>query len=315
MKIVITDRDTVTSGDLSLDSLERFGEVVSYGLTSAGQLIERIADADVVLCNKTQITAEVMDACPKLRYVGLFATGYNNIDVVHAREKSITVCNAGEYSSDAVAQLTFAMLLELCTSLSRYSAYTSSGGWITSPVFSAFIHPQRELAGMTLGIVGCGSIGRRVARIAGAFGMKVLVYTRTPEKCPDMECVTFDELLGRSDAVTVHCPLTEATAGLFNADAFAKMKQGAFFINTSRGGVVNEPALREALDSGKLGGAALDVLATEPMSAECPLLGAKNLIITPHVAWAPLETRQRLLGIVESNIEGWLRGEPRNVVS
>ena len=315
MKIVITDRDTVTSGDLSLDSLERFGEVVSYGLTAPDQIVERIADADAVLCNKTQITAEVMDACPGLRYVGLFATGYNNIDVVHAREKGITVCNAGEYSSDAVAQLTFAMLLELCTSLSRYSAYTSSGGWITSPVFSAFIHPQRELAGMTLGIVGCGSIGRRVARIAEAFGMKVLVHTRTPEKCPDMECVPFDELLSRADAVTVHCPLTDATAGLFNADAFARMKQGAFFVNTSRGGVVNEPALREALDSGKLGGAALDVLAVEPMSADCPLIGAKNLIITPHVAWAPLETRQRLLGIVESNIEGWLKGEPRNVVS
>ncbi|MBE6759758.1 MAG: D-2-hydroxyacid dehydrogenase [Ruminococcaceae bacterium] len=315
MKIVITDRDTVTSGDLSLDSLERFGEVVSYGLTAPEQLIERIADADAVLCNKTQITAEVMDACPKLRYVGLFATGYNNIDVVHAAKKGITVCNAGEYSSDAVAQLTFAMLLELCTSLSRYSAYTASGGWVTSPVFSAFIHPQREIAGMTLGIVGCGSIGRRVARVAAAFGMKVLVYTRTPEKCPDMECVSFDELLSRSDAVTVHCPLTDATAGMFNAEAFGKMKQGAFFVNTSRGGVVNEPALREALDSGRLGGAALDVLAVEPMRADCPLLGAKNLIITPHVAWAPLETRQRLLGIVESNIEGWLKGEPRNVVS
>ncbi len=315
MKIVITDRDTVTSGDLSLDSLERFGEVVSYGLTAPDQLIERIADADAVLCNKTQITAEVMDACPNLRYVGLFATGYNNIDVVHAGKKGVTVCNAGEYSSDAVAQLTFAMLLELCTSLSKYSAYTSSGGWITSPVFSAFIHPQRELAGMTLGIVGCGSIGRRVARIAEAFGMTVLVYTRTLEKCPEMECVSFDELLSRADAVTVHCPLTEATAGLFNSDAFGKMKQGAFFINTSRGGVVDEPALREALDSGKLGGAALDVLATEPMSAGCPLQGAKNLIITPHVAWAPLETRQRLLGIVEGNIEAWLKGEPRNVVS
>ena len=315
MKIVITDRDTVTKGDLSLDSLSRFGEVVSYGLTSPEELIDRIADADAVLCNKTNITAEVMDACPKLRYVGLFATGYNNIDVTHARRKGITVCNAGEYSSDAVAQLTFAMLLELCTSLSGYTAYTAEGGWVTSPVFSAFIYPQRELAGMTLGIVGCGSIGRRVARVAEAFGMKVLVYTRTPSRCPDMECVSFDELLSRSDAVTVHCPLTEATAGMFNAGAFGKMKQGAFFVNTSRGGVVDEHALREALDSGKLGGAALDVLAVEPMRADCPLLGAKNLRITPHIAWAPLETRQRLLGIVENNIECWLRGEPRNVVS
>ncbi len=315
MKIVITDRDTVTSGDLSLDSLERFGEVISYGLTAPHELVERIADADAVLCNKTQITAEVMDACPKLRYVGLFATGYNNIDVVHAAKKGITVCNAGEYSSDAVAQLTFALLLELCTSLSRYAQYTSSGGWITSPVFSAFIHPQRELSGMTLGIVGHGSIGRRVERIAGAFGMKVLVYTRTPGKVDDTEYVSLDELLSRSDAVTVHCPLNEATAKLFNAETFAKMKPGAFFINTSRGGVVDEPALREALDSGKLGGAALDVLAVEPMNADCPLIGAKNLIVTPHVAWAPLETRQRLLSIVENNIDCWLEGKPVNVVS
>lgn len=315
MKIVITDRDTVTNGDLPLDSLSRFGEVVSYGLTPADQLIERIKDAEAVLCNKTQITAEVMDACPSLRYIGLFATGYNNIDVAYARKRSITVCNAGEYSSDAVAQLTFAMLLELCTSLSSYKAYTTSGGWVTSPVFSAFIYPQRELSGMTLGVVGYGSIGQRVARIARAFGMRVLVYTRTPGKDADAEYVSFDELLSRSDAVTVHCPLTDATAHMFDEAAFAKMKPGALFVNTSRGGVVDEPALREALDSGKLGGAALDVLAVEPMSADCPLIGAKNLIVTPHIAWAPLETRQRLLGIVERNIENWLRGEPTNVVS
>lgn len=315
MKIVITDRDTITNGDLDISCLERFGEVVSYGLTAPEELIGRIKEADAVLCNKTQITAEVMDACPSLRYIGLFATGYNNIDVVHARERGITVCNAGEYSSDSVAQLTFSMLLELCTSLSKYMAYTSSGGWVTSPVFSAFIYPQKEMAGMTLGIVGYGSIGRRVAKIARAFGMKVLVSTRTPGKDPEAEYVSFEELLERSDAVTVHCPLTEATAKLFNAEAFEKMKPGALFINTSRGGVVDEKALRGALDSGKLAGAALDVLAVEPMSAECPLIGAKNLIITPHIAWAPLETRERLLDIVAGNLEGWMNGRPVNVVS
>lgn len=315
MKIVITDRDTVTKGDLSLESLGRFGEVTAYGLTSPEELTERIKDADAVLCNKTRITAEVMDACPSLKYIGLFATGYNNIDTEHARKKGITVCNAGEYSSDSVAQLTFAMLLEMCTSLSGYAEYTASGGWVTSPVFSAFIYPQRELAGMTLGIVGYGSIGRRVARIARAFGMEVLVYTRTPGADPDVCYVTLDELLSRSDAVTVHCPLTDATAGMFGGEAFDKMKPGALFINTSRGGVVDEPALREALDSGKLGGAALDVLAVEPMSAQCPLRGARNLIITPHVAWAPLETRRRLLTIVEGNIEAWQNGQPKNVVS
>lgn len=315
MKTVITDRDTVTNGDLCLDSLERFGEVISYGLTAPDELIGRIGDADIVLCNKTQITAEVMDACPKLKYIGLFATGYNNIDVVHAGKKGIVVCNAGEYSSDAVAQLTFALLLELCTSLSKYTAYTASGAWVTSPVFSAFNYPQRELCGMTLGIVGYGSIGKRVARIAEAFGMNVLVYTRTPGADKAVSYVSFEELLERSDAVTVHCPLTDATAKLFNEAAFAGMKPGALFVNTSRGGVVDEPALRAALDSGKLGGAALDVLAVEPMSADCPLIGAPNLIITPHIAWAPLHTRERLLDIVEGNIQGWLDGQPRNVVS
>ncbi len=315
MKIVITDRDTITKGDLSLESIERFGEVISYGLTAPEQLVERIKDADAVLCNKTRITAQVMDACPSLRYIGLFATGYNNIDVAYAAKKGITVCNAGEYSSDSVAQLTFAMLLELCTSLSGYKEYTASGGWITSPVFSAFIYPQREMAGMTLGIVGYGSIGQRVARVAKAFGMKVLVYTRTPGKDPDAEYVSFEELLSRSDAVTVHCPLTEATAKLFDSNAFGKMKPGALFVNTSRGGVVDEQALRAALDSGHIGGAALDVLDTEPMSSDCPLIGARNLLITPHIAWAPLETRQRLLGIVENNIESWMKGEPVNVVS
>ena len=314
MKIVITDRDTITNGDLALDSLERFGEVISYGLTAQEELIERIKDADAVLCNKTRITAEVMDACPSLRYIGLFATGYNNIDVAHAGKKGITVCNAGEYSSDSVAQLTFAMLLDLSTSLSRYIDYTSSGGWVTSPVFSAFIHPQKEMAGMTLGVVGYGSIGQRVARIARAFGMKVLVYTRTPGKDPEAEYVSFDELLSRSDAVTVHCPLTDATAKMFDAAAFEKMKQGALFVNTSRGGVVDEKALRAALDSGKVAGAALDVLDVEPMSAECPLIGAKNLIITPHIAWAPLEARQRLFNICAENIKAWMDGKPQNMV-
>ncbi len=315
MKIVFTDRDTVTRDDLTFESLERFGELVTYGLTAPEELVERIADADAVLCNKTRITAEVMDACPNLKYIGLFATGYNNIDVAYAAEKDITVCNAGEYSSDAVAQLAFAMLLEMCTSLSRYAEYTSEGGWVKSPVFSAFIHPQREMSGMTLGIVGHGSIGRRVECIAKAFGMKALVYTRTPGKYEDTEYVSFEELLERSDAVTVHCPLTPQTERLFDREAFGRMKRGAFFVNTSRGGVVDEEALREALDGGQVGRAALDVLTVEPMRPDCPLIGADNLIITPHVAWAPLETRQRLLSIVENNIDCWLRGQLVNVVS
>lgn len=315
MRIVITDCDTITNGDLSLDTLERFGEVIRYPATAPGEICERLRGAQVLLCNKTPVTAEVMDACPELRYIGLFATGYNNIDVRYAAEKGITVCNAGEYSSDSVAQLTFALLLELVCSLSSYKAYTASGGWITSPTFSAFIYPQLELCGKTLGIVGLGSIGRRVARIAAAFGMRVLAFTRTPREVEGVELVSFERLLAESDAVTVHCPLTESTAGLFDEKAFGLMKPGALFINTSRGGVVDERALRAALDSGRLGGAGLDVLAKEPMSADCPLVGAPRLIITPHVAWAPLETRRRLLGIVADCLEGWINGSPKNVVS
>lgn len=315
MKIVITDRDTVTNGDVDLSVFEKFGEVEYYGSTSAAELPDRIRDAEAVLCNKTQITSAVMEQCSRLRYIGLFATGYNNIDLPAARQHGITVCNAGSYSTEAVAQLVFALMLELSCNTSRYSRYTEAGGWIKSPTFSAFVYPQRELCGKTLGIIGYGSIGRRVAAIGSAFGMKVLVHTRTAREDGTVRFVPFDELLAQSDVISVHCPLTEATENLFSDASFAKMKRGAVFINTSRGGVVDETALRKALDDRRLSGAGLDVLRVEPMSAGCPLLGAPNLIITPHVAWAPLETRQRLLDIVAENLSGFLSGEPRNVVS
>lgn len=315
MKIVITDWQTVSKNDLPLEKLEALGEVEIYSLTSKEQLIDRVKDADIALCNKTVFSKEVLEKCEKLKYIGLFATGYNNIDTKFAREKGITVCNAGSYSTNAVAQHTFALLLEHMSHVGNYNKMVQDGGWCKSEVFSPFVFPLEELSGKTIGIIGFGNIAKAVAKIALAFNMKVLVYTRTEREAENIEFVSFDELLRRSDVVTVHCPLNDESYRMFNSESFNKFKDGAFFINTARGGVMDEVALRAALESGKLSGAAIDVLETEPMSPDCALLGAKNCIITPHIAWAPLETRLRLLDIVTENIKAFLGGNPINVVN
>lgn len=315
MKIVITDWQTVAKNDLPLEKLEALGEVEIYSLTSKEQLIDRVKDADIALCNKTVFSKEVLEKCEKLKYIGLFATGYNNIDTKFAREKGITVCNAGSYSTNAVAQHTFALLLEHMSHVGNYNKMVQDGGWCKSEVFSPFVFPLEELSGKTIGIIGFGNIAKAVAKIALAFNMKVLVYTRTEREAENIEFVSFDELLKRSDVVTVHCPLNDESYRMFNSESFNKFKDGAFFINTARGGVMDEVALRAALESGKLSGAAIDVLETEPMSPDCALLGAKNCIITPHIAWAPLETRLRLLDIVTENIKAFLGGNPINVVN
>lgn len=315
MKIVVPDWKTVSIGDLDERLLSQFGEVTFYPLTDYKDLAARVADADAVLCNKALMTAEVMAAAPNLNYIGLFATGYNNIDIEAARARGITVCNAGSYSTDAVAQHTFALILELASRVAEYNGMVQAGDWVRSDVFSPFRYPTTELAGKTIGIIGYGSIAKAVVRIAKAFGMTVLCYTRTPREAEDVRFVTFDELLTESDIVTVHCPLNEQTNYLFDSRAFESMKDGAWLVNTARGPIVDEAALRAALESGKLGGAAVDVLEVEPMTAECPLLGAPNCIITPHVAWAPLVTRERLLGIVCDNLKAYLNGAPQNVVS
>ncbi len=315
MKIVITDWQTVAKNDLPLEKLEALGEVEIYSLTSKEQLIDRVKDADIALCNKTVFSKEVLEKCEKLKYIGLFATGYNNIDTKFAREKGITVCNAGSYSTNAVAQHTFALLLEHMSHVGNYNKMVQDGGWCKSEVFSPFVFPLEELSGKTIGIIGFGNIAKAVAKIALAFNMKVLVYTRTEREAENIEFVSSDELLKRSDVVTVHCPLNDESYRMFNSESFNKFKDGAFFINTARGGVMDEVALRAALESGKLSGAAIDVLETEPMSPDCALLGAKNCIITPHIAWAPLETRLRLLDIVTENIKAFLGGNPINVVN
>lgn len=314
MTIVVTEADAVVGDGVTFDVLHSLGDVALYGRTSPEELPARIADADIVLCNKVLMTAEVMAAAPKLKYIGLCATGYNNVDVAYAREHGITVCNVPSYSTDAVAQHTFAFILALYNRVADYNATVLAGDWVRSPIFSYFPLPIAELAGKTIGIVGYGAIGRRVADIAKAFGLSVLVYTRRPCGDPSVEQVAFDELLSRVDIVTLHCPLNEQSAGIMDAAAFAKMKQGALFINTARGPLVDEAALRAALDSGHLGGAGLDVLCCEPMAADCPLLGAPRCLITPHVAWAGRETRERLVARVAENVRAFLGGKPINTV-
>ena len=300
MRIVVLDAATVVGGGIDLEFLREFGEVVEYDLTTPDEVIPRLQGADAVIVNKVRITAQVMAACPTLKYVGLFATGYNNIDVDYAAAHGVTVCNVPGYSTEAVAQHTFAFILALTDRVHEYNATVAQGDWVRSRTFSYFPIPMMELCGKTIGIVGYGSIGRRVGDMARAFGMKVLV--------------PFEELLHRSDIVTLHCPLNADSEGMMDAAAFAAMKEGAIFINTSRGGLVDEVALRAALDGGRLLGAGVDVLQTEPMTADCPLLGAPNLIVTPHIAWAGLETRRRLMGVVADNLRHFLAGDPINRV-
>lgn len=319
MKIVITDAATVTNGDVDLSCFSEFGEVISYPLTEPDLLAQRVKDADLVLCNKSRMTREVMEEAKHLKYIGLFATGYNNIDTSAAKALGITVCNAGSYSTDAVAQLVFSFLLHHASRAAEYNNFVQQGSWIKSATFSPFVFEMTELAGKTMGIFGFGSIGKKVARIAASFGMKVLVTTRTVHREEEAEygiCfVDFDTLLSSSDVITVHCPLTDRTAGLFDSAVFSRMKQGSYFINTSRGGVLVESALAEAVKSGHLSGAGIDVLTTEPMLPDCPLLGIDAITITPHIAWAPRETRERLIGIVYDNIKAFLDGHPVHVVS
>lgn len=314
MKLLLTDCGTVQSNnDISLKSLEQFGSMTCFDNISRSELLEIVGDFDIILCNKTIIDRKVMQKAKNLKYIGLFATGFNNIDIESAKEFGITVCNAGSYSTDAVAQQVFAYILNHFSSVNRYDALVKNKGWINSPTFSMLCCPTDEIAGKTIGIVGYGSIGRQVERIAKAFNMIPIVYTRTVRD-NDAEYVSFDELLSRSDIVTAHCPLNEQSRELFDAEVFGKMKNGAYFINTARGGVVNEQALFDALESGKLCGAAVDVLQTEPMSKDCVLLNAKNIVITPHTSWAPFTTRNRLLGIVTDNIKAFLDGNPTNKI-
>lgn len=313
--ITVLDRCTLTVGDIDFSAIDKLGNTSYYDILSKEDMISACADADAVLCNKAVFDAEIMDACPRLKYIGLFATGYNNIDIAAAKERGITVCNVPGYSTDSVAQLVFAYILERCTSLSEYNESTHNGEWIKSSAFSYFPYPITELKGKYIGIIGYGAIGKQVAKLADAFGMRVYIATRTkPVDCP-YYVVSVDEAFEVADFLTIHCPLTDKTKELVSAERLSKMKKTAYLINTSRGGVVDEAALRAALDSGVISGAAVDVLTSEPMKADNPLIGAKNLTITPHIAWASVESRVRLIKHVADNLSAYQSGVPHNVVS
>lgn len=315
MKIVLTDAQTVLDNLVDASALKELGEVVEYGLLKYEEVAEKIADADIVICNKTKLDSYTLRLAKNLKYIGLFATGYNNIDIDYCREHNIAVCNAGSYSTNAVAQHTFALILEHYNNTAKYNQFVQDGKWKCSKTFSPFVYPLSELAGKTLGIVGLGSIGQAVAKIANAFEMNVIAYNRSPREIENVKMVSLDELLSTSDIVSVHCPLNSESEHMFNKETFAKMKKGALFVNTARGGVMVEQDLFNALESEHLGGAAIDTLAVEPMEKDCILMNAKNCIITPHIAWAPLETRVRLMNIVVDNIKSFLNGTPTNKVN
>lgn len=316
MKIAVLDWSTVScTGDIPLDKIMELGNADIFPLTTPGETSANIGGAEAVLCNKVQITREIMDMCPNLRYIGLFATGCNNIDLEAASEKGITVCNAGQYSTNAVSQQVFAYILDHFSRIRDYDILVKSGEWENSPTFSFFPLPIGELAGKTLSVVGYGSIGRRTAEIGRAFGMNIVICTRTvPENC-EYEVTDIHTAARKADVLTFHCPLTEQTKRIINKELLSEMKSTAVLINTARGGLADEKALAEALDSGKIAAAYVDVLEQEPMSPKTPLKNARNCRITPHTAWAALETRQRLVDIVCSNFRAWQNGSPINKVN
>ncbi|MCD7740617.1 MAG: D-2-hydroxyacid dehydrogenase [Ruminococcus sp.] len=316
IKIVILDSETVTHGDVSLDDICALGDTRVYGYTRDEDIADVIGDADAVICNKCAITEDVFSRCKSLRYVGLFATGYNNVDTLAAGKRGAVVCNVPSYSTNAVAQHTFAFILDFFNKAARYSDTVANGDWIDYKLFSYFYIPTNEIAGLTLGIVGYGDIGRKVAQIARAFDMNVITHTRTPSKVNDKtEVCTLEQLLKCSDVVSLHCPLTSENQCMINAHTLSYMKPNALLVNTARGGLIDESALADALNNERIAGACLDVLTYEPMRSDCKLFGAKNCRITPHVAWAPIETRERLLREVAQNLRCWIEGNPRNVVN
>ena len=317
MKIVILDGYALNPGDLSWDCLNQFGEVTVYDRTPAELIVPRIGDAEIVLLNKTPITKETLSACPSVRLICVLATGYNVVDCDAAKERGIPVCNVPAYGTAAVAQFTFALLLELCHRVGLHSDSVHDGDWCRSIDFCYWKTPQMELSGKTMGIIGFGRIGRAVGQIAKAFGMRVIAYNRS--RCAEGEAigeyVDLDTLLTSADVISLHCPLTAQTENLINKESIAKMKDGVILLNTARGPLVNEQDLADALSAGKLRGAAADVVCKEPMAASNPLLNAPNCIITPHMAWAPLESRQRIMDCTVRSIRAFLAGTPENTVN
>ena len=312
MKIVVLDGYTENPGDLSWAGLEALGDVTVYDHTPFDQTIARIGGAEIILTNKTPITAEVIAACPALKYVGVLATGYNVVDVEAAKARGIVVTNIPTYGTQAVAQFVFALLLEICHHVAHHNQAVQEGRWSNGRDFCFWDYPLIELAGKTMGIIGYGRIGRATAAIAKAFGMQVLAYDAYAE---GPELTTLEEVLAGSDVISLHCPLSKENTGMINADTIAQMKDGVILINTSRGPLINEADLRAALLSGKVAAAAVDVVSTEPIRMDNPLLGLENCFITPHIAWANKESRQRLMDVAVSNLASWLDGNTVNNVA
>lgn len=318
MKIVSLDGAALNPGDLSWDCFEEFGEVTVYPRTNTPEeTAERMKDADIVLLNKVPVTEAILEACPSVKLICCLATGYNVVDIEAAKVRGIPVCNVPAYSTQAVAQFTFGLLLELCHRIGHHDRLVHEGAWEACPNFCFWDTPQMELAEKTLGVIGFGRIGQAVGAIGKAMGMKVLAYSRSRKSEAEAigEYVDLDTLLRQSDVISLHCPLFPETTGLINDETIAKMKDGAILLNTSRGAVIDEAAVARALKTGKLKGAAMDVVSEEPIKADNPLLQAPNCIITPHMAWAPIETRQRILDITMQSIRGYLNGSPVNVVN
>lgn len=317
MKIVILDGYTENPGDLSWEGFENLGELTVYDRTPPDKIVERIGAAEAVITNKTPISAETLAACPGIKYIGVLATGYNVVDAEAARAKGIPLSNIPTYGTQAVGQFAIALLLEICHHIGHHSNAVHGGRWESCPDFCFWDHPLIELAGKTMGIIGFGRIGKVTGAIAKAMGMSVVAFDEHPDDAGRgiAEYVSLDELFSQSDVITLHCPLFPSTEGMINRDSIAKMKDGVIIINNSRGPLIVEQDLADALNSGKVYAAGLDVASAEPIRNDNPLLKAKNCIITPHISWAPIESRRRLMGIAVDNLKAFMDGTPVNVVN
>ncbi len=317
MKIVILDGYTTNPGDLSWADFNRMGELAVYDRTESDEIVEKIGDAEIILVNKVSITREIMEKCRTIKYIGVLATGYNVIDVKAAEELGIVVTNIPTYGTAAVAQFAIALLLEICHRIGAHSKEVMEGRWINSRDWCFWDYPLIELAGKTMGIIGYGRIGQATGRIAQALGLKILAndaYKNIALETENMKYAELDEIYKKSDVIVLHCPLLPETQGMICEESIEKMKDGVIIINNSRGPLIVEADLAEALKSGKVFAAGLDVINSEPMNADCPLIGLDNCIITPHISWATKEARQRLIDIARDNIAAFLNGNPVNVV-
>ncbi|MCE7067459.1 D-2-hydroxyacid dehydrogenase [Dyadobacter sp. CY326] len=315
MNITILDGYTLNPGDLDWAPIHELGNVTIYDRSAAEEIVERAKDAEALLVNKVVLTEAILDQLPNVKYIGVMATGFNNIDIAAARKHNITVTNVKAYGPASVAQQTFALLLSLVNHAELHSQSVYAGEWIASQDFCYWKTPLTELAGKTMGLIGLGDIGSQVAQIALAFGIKVIAYRKHPTPMQGIEMVSLEDVFEKSDVVSLHCPLTDETKEIVNQERLARMKRNALLLNTGRGPLINEADLADALKNGIIAGAGLDVLSTEPPKPDNPLLSAPNCIITPHVAWASFEARKRLLTMVADNLESFKNGETKNVVS